>query len=168
MSKQSHTFHDIPPKVAIVMGSASDWEQMKLASQTLCDLEVSHIVDIVSAHRSPDKMFEFAENADSNGLEVIIAGAGGAAHLPGMIAAKTLVPVIGVPVKNGPLNGEDALLSVVQMPKGVPVASVGIGNATNAGLLAAQMLATHNPDLKSRLGQWRVNRREEALAAELK
>lgn len=167
MTKKSHTFHNVSPKVAIVMGSASDWEQMKLASQILSDLEVSHIVDIVSAHRSPDKMFEFAENADSKGFEVIIAGAGGAAHLPGMIASKTLVPVIGVPIKNGPLNGEDALLSIVQMPKGVPVASVGIGNATNAGLLAAQMLATQDTELKTRVAQWREKRREEALAAEL-
>lgn len=144
-------------KVAIVMGSKSDWPTMMEASEILETLQVDYQVEVVSAHRTPDKMFRFAETASENGLKVIIAGAGGAAHLPGMIAAKTLVPVLGVPVQSRALNGQDSLLSIVQMPRGVPVGTLAIGGAGafNAGLLAAQMLATEDAALASRLSSWR-------------
>lgn len=132
----------INARVAIVMGSESDLEIMKGATEALDGFDISHHVDILSAHRTPDEMAEFAKNAAKNGIQVIIAGAGGAAHLPGMIASYTELPVIGVPVPLAALNGQDSLLSIVQMPKGVPVATVAIGNAYNAGLLAAQILAS--------------------------
>lgn len=141
------------PKVGVIMGSKSDWDTMKHACDILEELEVPFEKKVVSAHRTPDLMFAYAEEAQARGIEVIIAGAGGAAHLPGMVAAKTLVPVIGVPVQSKALNGMDSLLSIVQMPGGVPVATVSIGNAgaTNAGLLAAQFLAVHDEKLLERL-----------------
>jgi 5-(carboxyamino)imidazole ribonucleotide mutase len=144
-------------KVAIVMGSRSDWPTMEEAASILDTLGVEYHTEVVSAHRTPDKMFRFAEQAAANGYKVIIAGAGGAAHLPGMIAAKTLVPVLGVPVQSKALNGQDSLLSIVQMPRGVPVGTLAIGGAGafNAGLLAAQILATEVPELAQRLADWR-------------
>jgi 5-(carboxyamino)imidazole ribonucleotide mutase len=141
------------PLVGVIMGSRSDWDTMKLASEALTSFGVPHESRIVSAHRTPAWMAEYAASAASRGLEVIIAGAGGAAHLPGMVAAHTILPVIGVPVQSAALNGLDSLLSIVQMPKGVPVATVAIGaaGAANAGLLAVAILATSRPDLRARL-----------------
>lgn len=141
------------PQIAIVMGSKSDWPTMQKATDMLDELQLSYHVEVVSAHRTPDKLFFFAEEAESNGYKVIIAGAGGAAHLPGMIAAKTHLPVLGVPVKSSVLNGKDSLLSIVQMPKGVAVGTLAIGDAgaANAGLLAAQMLATFDEELTIRV-----------------
>lgn len=132
------------PKIGVIMGSSSDWETMKHTCDILDELEISYEKKVVSAHRTPDLMFEYAQEARNRGLQVIIAGAGGAAHLPGMVAAKTTLPVIGVPVQSKALNGMDSLLSIVQMPGGVPVATVAIGKAgaINAGLLAAQILST--------------------------
>ncbi len=138
-------------KVAIVMGSISDYEVMKGAEEILNKFGVYFDTEIVSAHRTPSKMFDFAKNAETNGYSVIIAGAGGAAHLPGMIAAMTVLPVVGVPVKLSALDGLDSLLSIVQMPKGVPVATVGINRAENAGLLAVKILGTSNQDIKTNL-----------------
>lgn len=145
-------------KVAIVMGSQSDWETMRCAVDVLAELEVETDVRIVSAHRTPDRMAEFARSAEDSGFRVIIAGAGGAAHLPGMIAAQTHVPVLGVPVKSRALNGQDSLLSIVQMPAGIPVGTLAIGEAgaTNAGLLAAAILANGDADLATRLKGWRA------------
>lgn len=140
------------PLVGVIMGSSSDWETMRHAVQTLESLGVPHEVRVVSAHRTPDLLFEYAASAESRGLEVIIAGAGGAAHLPGMAAAKTVLPVLGVPVQSKALNGLDSLLSIVQMPAGIPVATVSIGGATNAGLLAVRILATSDTALAARLG----------------
>ncbi|GGE80046.1 5-(carboxyamino)imidazole ribonucleotide mutase [Priestia taiwanensis] len=150
------------PLVGIIMGSTSDWETMKHACDILEELEIPYEKQVVSAHRTPDHMFRYAETAKERGLRVIIAGAGGAAHLPGMVAAKTVLPVIGVPVQSQALNGLDSLLSIVQMPGGVPVATVAIGKAgaTNAGLLAAQILGTHTPYIQERLEK----RREETKA----
>ena len=147
-------------KVAIVMGSQSDWETMTCAAQVLEELGVETDVRIVSAHRTPDRMYDFAKGAAGAGLEVIIAGAGGAAHLPGMIAALTHVPVLGVPVQSKALSGQDSLLSIVQMPAGVPVGTLAIGQAgaTNAGLLAAAILANHDAALSQRLQDWRAAR----------
>lgn len=143
--------------VAVIMGSKSDWETMKHACDILDQLEVSYIKKVVSAHRTPDYMFDFAEKARDEGIKVIIAGAGGAAHLPGMVAAKTTLPVIGVPVQSKALNGLDSLLSIVQMPGGVPVATVAIGKAgaTNAGLLAAQILGAFDSEVAERLERLR-------------
>ncbi|MDA1258512.1 MAG: 5-(carboxyamino)imidazole ribonucleotide mutase [Chloroflexi bacterium] len=159
------------PLVAVIMGSTSDLETMQNAVDVLEQFDIPHEVSIVSAHRTPDRMFRFAESAAGRGIVVIIAGAGGAAHLPGMVAAKTVVPVIGVPVQSHALNGLDSLLSIVQMPRGVPVATVAIGaaGATNAGLLAAQILATSRPELRARLEAHReqIARDVEAQAAEL-
>lgn len=140
-------------KVGVIMGSTSDWETMHHACDILDELEIPHEKKVVSAHRTPDIMFRYAEEARGRGLHVIIAGAGGAAHLPGMVAAKTTLPVIGVPVQSKALNGLDSLLSIVQMPGGVPVATVAIGKAgaTNAGLLAAQMLGMTDKDVAERL-----------------
>ncbi len=153
------------PKIGVIMGSKSDWETMKHACDILDELAVPYEKKVVSAHRTPDFMFEYAEQAQGRGIEVIIAGAGGAAHLPGMVAAKTLLPVIGVPVQSKALNGMDSLLSIVQMPGGVPVATVSIGKAgaTNAGLLAAQFLAVHDQNLMKRLEERRDNMRKIAL-----
>ncbi|MFB4214047.1 5-(carboxyamino)imidazole ribonucleotide mutase [Shouchella sp. JSM 1781072] len=141
------------PRIGIIMGSTSDWPTMKHACDVLDELEVPYEKDVISAHRTPDLMFEYAERAQARGLTVIIAGAGGAAHLPGMVAAKTILPVIGVPIQSKALNGLDSLLSIVQMPGGVPVATVAIGQAgaTNAGLLAAQMIGVEDQALQQRL-----------------
>ncbi len=141
-------------KVAIVMGSISDYEVMKGAEEILSKFGVCYDTEIVSAHRTPSKMFDFATNADNNGYSVVIAGAGGAAHLPGMIAAMTTLPVIGVPVKLSALEGLDSLLSIVQMPKGVPVATVGINRAENAGLLAIKILGTSDKALRIKLSEY--------------
>ncbi|PHM24054.1 5-(carboxyamino)imidazole ribonucleotide mutase [Xenorhabdus ehlersii] len=144
-------------KIAIVMGSKSDWATMQHAADILTDLAIPFHVEIVSAHRTPDKLFRFAEQAKENGFDVIIAGAGGAAHLPGMLASKTLVPVFGVPVQSAALSGVDSLYSIVQMPKGIPVGTLAIGKAgaANAALLAAQVLALHDSALFQRLSDWR-------------
>lgn len=149
------------PIVAVIMGSKSDWETMKHTCEILDQLEVPYEKKVVSAHRTPDLMFEFAENARVRGIKVIIAGAGGAAHLPGMVAAKTTLPVIGVPVQSKALNGMDSLLSIVQMPAGVPVATVAIGKAgaTNAGLLAAQIVSINDSKIQERLEQVRLESR---------
>lgn len=146
------------PLVGIVMGSQSDWETMRAAADILAGLGVPHEVRIVSAHRTPDRLFAYAEAAANRGLRAIVAGAGGAAHLPGMLASKTRIPVLGVPVQSKALNGMDSLLSIVQMPKGVPVGTLAIGpaGAANAGLLAAAMLATTDPALAARLDAWRA------------
>mgnify|MGYP003460149381 CR=1 FL=1 len=145
------------PLVAIIMGSDSDWPVMKNAAQILADFGVMYEAKVVSAHRTPDLMFTFAENAVNEGYQVIIAGAGGAAHLPGMVAAKTTLPVLGVPVTTKHLNGQDSLLSIVQMPKGVPVATFAIGDAgaANAGLFAVSILANHDADLAKKLVEFR-------------
>lgn len=147
------------------MGSSSDWETMKHTCAVLDELHIPYEKQVVSAHRTPDVMFEYAESARNRGLHVIIAGAGGAAHLPGMVAAKTTLPVIGVPVQSKALNGLDSLLSIVQMPAGVPVATVAIGQAgaTNAGLLAAQILSLHSIDIADRLTQYRQEKKEMAM-----
>jgi 5-(carboxyamino)imidazole ribonucleotide mutase len=145
----------LQPLVAVIMGSKSDWETMRAAAQTLTEFGVPHETHILSAHRTPERMAAFAEAAESRGLEVIIAGAGGAAHLPGMTAAHTTVPVLGVPVESRTLKGIDSLLSIVQMPAGIPVATLAIGGAKNAALLAIQMLATTRPDLRTKLHAYR-------------
>jgi 5-(carboxyamino)imidazole ribonucleotide mutase len=150
--------------VGIIMGSQSDWETMEHAAQTLTLLKIPFEVQVVSAHRTPDLLFNYAEMAESRGIEVIIAGAGGAAHLPGMTAAKTSLPVLGVPVQSKSLNGMDSLLSIVQMPAGVPVATVGIGNARNAGLLAVRMLATGDPELMDKIVAFQAELRDAARA----
>ncbi|NWQ42255.1 5-(carboxyamino)imidazole ribonucleotide mutase [Bacillus sp. EB106-08-02-XG196] len=153
------------PIVAVIMGSKSDWETMKHTCEILDKLEVPYEKKVVSAHRTPDLMFEFAENARARGIQVIIAGAGGAAHLPGMVAAKTTLPVIGVPVQSKALNGMDSLLSIVQMPAGVPVATVAIGKAgaTNAGLLAAQIVSINDSKLEERLEQVRLESKKTVI-----
>ena len=150
--------------VGIIMGSASDMETMADARDTLQELEIPFELKVVSAHRTPDEMYEYAEGAAARGVRVIIAGAGGAAHLPGMTAAKTLLPVIGVPVKSKALGGMDSLLSIAQMPTGVPVAAMAIGNATNAALLAARILALTDPKLKTRLETF-VQRMHDSVAS---
>ena len=154
-----------PARIAIVMGSKSDWATMQFAAEILTSLNVPFHVEVVSAHRTPDKLFSFAESSAENGYQVIIAGAGGAAHLPGMLAAKTLVPVLGVPVQSAALSGVDSLYSIVQMPRGIPVGTLAIGKAgaANAGLLAAQILALHDGDLASRLANWRQSQTDEVL-----
>jgi len=154
-----------PARIAIVMGSKSDWATMQHAAEILDALDVPHHVEVVSAHRTPDKLFSFAETVQDNGYQVIIAGAGGAAHLPGMIAAKTLVPVLGVPVQSAALSGVDSLYSIVQMPRGIPVGTLAIGKAgaANAALLAAQILAQHDSALLARLAQWRKTQTDEVL-----
>jgi len=159
--------HTPSPLVGIIMGSRSDLRTMAPAAELLTELGVPHEVRIVSAHRTPDWMFEYASTAEQRGLQVIIAAAGGAAHLPGMVAAKTVLPVLGVPVPATMLNGVDALLSIVQMPKGVPVGTLAIGEpgAANAALLAASILATSNPELRERLRRWREARSREVLDA---
>jgi 5-(carboxyamino)imidazole ribonucleotide mutase len=146
---------ELRPLVGVIMGSQSDWETMRQADEVLGRFNVPHESAIVSAHRTPTWMAEYATSAVDRGLEVIIAGAGGAAHLPGMVAAHTVLPVIGVPVQSAALNGLDSLLSIVQMPKGVPVATVAIGAAANAGLLAVAILATSRPELRGQLTAYR-------------
>lgn len=152
--------------VGIIMGSTSDWETMRFAAETLVQLGVSHEVEVVSAHRTPDKLFHYAETAAGKGLEVIIAGAGGAAHLPGMTAAKTTVPVLGVPVKSHTLNGIDSLLSIVQMPAGVPVGTLAIGKAgaVNAALLAAAIVCNKHAEFRPALEDYRRKQTESVLA----
>ena len=154
------------PVVGVIMGSQSDWPYLEATCEVLRELGVPHEAKVVSAHRTPDEMFRYAETAESRGLLVIVAGAGGAAHLPGMVAAKTLVPVLGVPIPATLLQGVDAILSIAQMPKGVPVGTLAIGKpgAANAGLLAAQIVATRDPALRERLRAWRAARRDEVLA----
>ncbi len=153
------------PLVAVVMGSRSDWETMCHASETLDALGIAHEAKVVSAHRTPDRLFEFSAAAEARGLRFVIAGAGGAAHLPGMIAAKTPVPVLGVPVQSPALNGLDSLLSIVQMPGGVPVATFAIGKAgaINAALFAAQALAAGDDALRARVHEWRRSQTEKVL-----
>ena len=150
------------PVVGIVMGSRSDWPTLRHASDVLTELDVPHECRVVSAHRTPDRMFAYAEAAAGRGLRAIIAGAGGAAHLPGMLAAKTALPVLGVPVRSSALSGLDSLLSIVQMPRGVPVGTLAIGEsgAVNAGLLAASMLATTDTGLAERLAAYRAAQTE--------
>ncbi|WP_058187382.1 5-(carboxyamino)imidazole ribonucleotide mutase [Terracidiphilus gabretensis] len=157
------------PIVGVVMGSKSDYEVMSAAVEILRELEIPYEAKIVSAHRTPDLLFSYAETARERGLRVIIAGAGGAAHLPGMLAAKTLVPILGVPVPATVLNGQDSLLSIVQMPKGVPVGTLAIGKpgAANAALLAAEILAITDADLYDRLAKWRAARTQQVLSQEL-
>ena len=147
------------------MGSKSDWETMRHADALLTQFDVPHENKIVSAHRTPDLMAEFAQTAEERGLEVIIAGAGGAAHLPGMVAAQTLVPVLGVPVQSHALSGQDSLLSIVQMPAGIPVGTLAIGKAgaTNAALLAVAILASSRPDLREKLRQFRADQTARVL-----
>ncbi|MGG3508093.1 5-(carboxyamino)imidazole ribonucleotide mutase [Paenibacillus lautus] len=152
-------------QVGVIMGSQSDWDTMSHACQVLEELEIPYEKKVVSAHRTPDLMFRYAEEAEGRGLRVIIAGAGGAAHLPGMVASKTVLPVIGVPVKSKALKGLDSLLSIVQMPGGIPVATVAIGKAgaTNAGLLAAQILGTSDAGIRERVQARRDRIRDEVL-----
>jgi 5-(carboxyamino)imidazole ribonucleotide mutase len=151
--------------VGVIMGSQSDWETLSHCAQTLTELGVPHEVRVVSAHRTPDLMFEYAENAENRGLEVIIAGAGGAAHLPGMVAAKSALPVLGVPVQSKALNGLDSLLSIVQMPAGIPVATLAIGKAgaVNAALLAAAILGGRYPAIRDALKRFRAARTQSVL-----
>ena len=152
------------PKVGVVMGSNSDWDTMKHACDVLKEFGVPFEAKVLSAHRMPDEMFAYADAARARGLRAIIAGAGGAAHLPGMLASKTVIPVLGVPVPSKYLRGEDSLLSIVQMPKGVPVATFAIGEAgaANAGLFAVAMLATEETDLAMKLAQYRATQTEQA------
>ena len=152
--------------VGVIMGSGSDWETMRSCSEVLEGLGIPHELEVVSAHRTPDRLFSYAEQADARGLEVIIAGAGGAAHLPGMVASKTYLPVLGVPVKSRALNGIDSLLSIAQMPAGVPVGTLAISNAgaTNAGLLAASILANKYPEIKQALSAFRDAQTEKVLS----
>ena len=154
-----------PPPVGLIMGSESDWPTMCAAAETLHEFGVAYEARVVSAHRTPDDMADYARTAVARGLRVIIAGAGGAAHLPGMVASHTVLPVIGVPVESKALKGMDSLLSIVQMPGGVPVATVGIGNARNAGLLALQMLAMTDGGLREKLESFRERIADQALAS---
>ena len=157
------------PLVGVIMGSRSDYQVLEPAIEILRELQVPHEKRVVSAHRTPDWMFEYASTAEKRGLQVIIAAAGGAAHLPGMVASKTILPVLGVPVPATMLNGVDSLLSIVQMPKGVPVGTLAIGQpgAANAALLAASICALNNPDLRERIRAWRLARQKEVLGMEL-
>lgn len=157
------------PLVAVIMGSKSDWETMRHAAETLAEFGVPHECKVVSAHRTPLLMAAFAASAEERGLEVIIAGAGGAAHLPGMVAAHTTVPVLGVPVESKTLRGIDSLLSIVQMPAGIPVATLAIGaaGARNAGLFAVALLARHRPQLRERLAEFRRNQTEKIVGETL-
>jgi len=156
-------------RVGIIMGSQSDWATMKHAADVLTELGVGHEAKVVSAHRTPDLLFDYAENAEGRGIWVIIAGAGGAAHLPGMCAAKTRLPVLGVPVQSKALNGLDSLLSIVQMPKGIPVGTLAIGEAgaVNAGLLAAAIVALHDPAVADKLEAYRKAQTDRVLAEKL-
>ncbi|MEM9777431.1 MAG: 5-(carboxyamino)imidazole ribonucleotide mutase [Chloroflexota bacterium] len=156
-------------KIGVIMGSTSDWETMRHATEVLDNFNVSYEAKVVSAHRTPNLMVEYAEQAEERGLKAIIAGAGGAAHLPGMTAGHTLVPVIGVPVQSRALNGMDSLLSIVQMPAGVPVATMAIGKAgaTNAALLAIQILGNEDPELRQKLANYRADRAEQVKESKL-
>jgi len=155
------------PLVGIIMGSTSDWPTMQHASAILSELGVLHECQVVSAHRTPDVMFDYAKSAAGRGLEVIIAGAGGAAHLPGMVASQTTLPVLGVPIQSKALSGLDSLLSIVQMPGGIPVGTLAIGNsgAKNAALLASRFLATTRPELQKKLKQFQQNQTETVIAS---
>ncbi len=157
------------PIVSIIMGSKSDWPTMQVASETLDEFAVAHESKVVSAHRTPDLLFEFAKTAESRGIEVIIAGAGGAAHLPGMCASQTVLPVLGVPVESKPLKGLDSLLSIAQMPAGVPVGTLAIGHAgaKNAALLAISILANSRPELRKKLHDFRFRQTKTVLLSEL-
>ncbi len=157
------------PLVSIIMGSTSDWETMKNASDILNDFGVPHETKVISAHRTPDLLFEFAKTAEERGIEVIIAGAGGAAHLPGMCASQTVLPVLGVPVQSKALSGMDSLLSIVQMPAGIPVGTLAIGaaGAKNAALLAISILANSRPDLRGKLREFRNNQTKTVLESSL-
>ena len=169
MPAQPASLLDSPPAtplVGLVMGSRSDWETMQHAAQKLDALGVPHEVRVVSAHRTPDVLFDYAASARDRGLRAIIAGAGGAAHLPGMLASKTVVPVLGVPVQSKALNGMDSLLSIVQMPAGIPVATFAIGNAgaANAGLFAAALLAADHPEIARSLEEFRQRQTDDVIA----
>jgi 5-(carboxyamino)imidazole ribonucleotide mutase len=157
------------PLVGVIMGSKSDWETMRHASETLTEFGVPHERRIVSAHRTPELMCEYAAAAESRGLEVVIAGAGGAAHLPGMVASQTVLPVLGVPVQSRALNGLDSLLSIVQMPGGIPVGTLAIGEAgaKNAGLLAVRILAIKHPELRTKLHDFQQRQRDRVLGETL-
>lgn len=157
----------LEPLVGIIMGSVSDMETMADARDMLEDLQIPFEIQVVSAHRTPDEMFRYAESAQKRGIKVIIAGAGGAAHLPGMTASKTLLPVIGVPVQSKTLNGLDSLLSIAQMPKGVPVATVAIGNAANAALLAARILALSDAGIEGRLRAYVTRMHDDVVSISL-
>ena len=152
--------------IGIIMGSTSDWDTMQHAAQTLEHLDIPHEVEVVSAHRTPDKLFAYAESAEGKGLEVIIAGAGGAAHLPGMTAAKTALPVLGVPVQSKALNGMDSLLSIVQMPAGIPVGTLAIGKAgaINAALLAAAIISNKHPQYRAALDNYRQQQTDNVIS----
>ncbi|NOT84637.1 MAG: 5-(carboxyamino)imidazole ribonucleotide mutase [Methylococcaceae bacterium] len=152
--------------IGIIMGSKSDWDTMQFSTETLDTLGIPYSVEIVSAHRTPDKLFDYAASAEAKGLEVIIAGAGGAAHLPGMTAAKTVLPVLGVPVQSKALNGMDSLLSIVQMPAGIPVGTLAIGKAgaINAALLAAAIISNKHPHYRAALTKFRTDQTEAVLA----
>lgn len=158
------------PLVSIIMGSTSDWETMKNAADILTEFDVAHESKVVSAHRTPDLLFEFAKTAEQRGIEVIIAGAGGAAHLPGMCASQTVLPVLGVPVQSKSLSGLDSLLSIVQMPAGIPVGTLAIGSAgaKNAALLAISILANSHPELREKLHEFRNNQTQTVLESHLK
>jgi 5-(carboxyamino)imidazole ribonucleotide mutase len=151
--------------VGVIMGSKSDWPTMKHAVEMLEEFGVPHEVEVVSAHRTPDKMFDYASSAQSRGLKVIIAGAGGAAHLPGMVAAKTIVPVLGVPIQSRALSGQDSLLSIAQMPGGIPVGTLAIGEAgaKNAGILAAQIVANEDAEIRAKVTAFRVKQTQDVL-----
>jgi 5-(carboxyamino)imidazole ribonucleotide mutase len=151
--------------VGVIMGSKSDWPTMKYAVEMLEEFGVPHEVEVVSAHRTPDKMFDYASSAQSRGLKVIIAGAGGAAHLPGMVAAKTIVPVLGVPIQSKALSGQDSLLSIAQMPGGIPVGTLAIGEAgaKNAGILAAQIVANENEAIREKVAAFRAKQTQDVL-----
>ena len=166
MPTRKPSARDSKPWVGVIMGSSSDLKYMQAAIDLLRELDVPHEAKIVSAHRTPDWMFEYASSAEGRGLEVIIAAAGGAAHLPGMVAAKTTLPVLGVPIPATPLDGLDSLLSIVQMPKGVPVGTLAIGEpgAINAALLATAIVSTARADVRQRLREWRQKRTDDVLA----
>lgn len=151
--------------VGVIMGSKSDWTTMKSATDMLDEFGITYEVKVVSAHRTPDLMFEYAETAQDRGLEVIIAGAGGSAHLPGMVASKTIVPVLGVPIQSKALSGQDSLLSIVQMPGGIPVGTLAIGEsgAKNAGILAAQIVGNHNEEVRKKVAQFRSEQTQSVL-----
>ena len=151
--------------VGVIMGSKSDWPTMKIATKMLEEFGVPYEVQIVSAHRTPDLMFQYAETAEARGLEVIIAGAGGSAHLPGMVASKTIVPVLGVPIQSKALSGQDSLLSIVQMPGGIPVGTLAIGEpgAKNAGILAAQIVGNHNKEVRQKVAKFRLEQTQQVL-----
>ena len=169
MSEEGPQTQAAEPLVGVVMGSSSDWPTMRLATEILDEFDVAYEARVVSAHRTPDLLVEYAATAEKRRLEAIVAGAGGAAHLPGMLAAMTTVPVLGVPIQSRALSGLDSLLSIVQMPGGVPVATLAIGDAgaKNAALLAIAILANSRPELRARLTAYRERRRQQVLAEEL-